>query len=445
MTHPTEDELAEYAFDPDSIANRQEIEAHIAACPRCSATLTFIRSVDAGFGDREAWEIAERDASPTRETIRDLAARLAVEDEEAEQLLEGLLENPARTALANLGTRRKFLTAGVARRLLRAASEACDREPLQALTFADAAIDVGEHLIGYRAAVIHELRAHGWKERANALAALGQYDASLDSLDHAEREFSHVPSNPVGHAIVQHARAIVRYYRGEFESAIELLSESAAIYASLGETDRYMRIRHLIANTMVANGDARGARAIYQELLSWGESENDLAWVARESNTLGRCAYELGDLSSAVQYFHQSVRSFRELGMAAEALRPEWGFALVVLGSGKPSDALARLREVREEFRRREMLSDEALVSLDMMDALHALGRDDEVVALASETIESFTRAGMLTSALTAFAYLKEAAAHGTATPKTIQHVRQFVSRLQREPALLFCPPQNNL
>ncbi|HYU26592.1 MAG TPA: zf-HC2 domain-containing protein, partial [Thermoanaerobaculia bacterium] len=155
MTHPSEDELAQYAFDPESIAERQEIEAHLETCPRCSASLTFIRSVDTGFRDPDAWEIAERDASPTRDAIRDLAARLAAEDEEAEELLERLLENPARIALANLAARRKFVTAGVARRLLRAASEACEREPLEALTFADAAINVGEHLIGYPQTVIH--------------------------------------------------------------------------------------------------------------------------------------------------------------------------------------------------------------------------------------------------------------------------------------------------
>jgi tetratricopeptide (TPR) repeat protein len=443
MTHPTEDELAQYAFDPDA-ADAREIEMHVAACPRCSASLSFIRSVDAGIGDSDAWDIAEDAASPTREAILDLAARLAGEDDAAEHLLKKLLVNPARAALANLAVRRKFLTSGVARRLLRAATEACDREPLEALTFADAAIEVADGLIGYPPGVIHELRAHAWKERANALAALGRYDASLDALDHAEREFRNAPSAPLGHAIVQHARAIVHYYRGKFEAATELLAESATIYASLGDTDRYMRARHCLANAMFGQGDIRGARAIYEELLAWGEAENDLGWMARGSNTLGRCAYEMGDFSAAVQQFHRSMQLFRELDMAAEALRPEWGFALVVLASGKPDEALVRFGNLRENFRRRGMLSDEALVSLDMMDALHAVGRHREIAALASEIIESFTQAGMLTSALAAFAYLKEAAPRSTAAPRIIQYVRQFISRLQQEPALLFCPPDEN-
>ena len=45
MSHPSEDELALYAFDPDATAERDQIDSHVATCPRCSATLTFIRSV----------------------------------------------------------------------------------------------------------------------------------------------------------------------------------------------------------------------------------------------------------------------------------------------------------------------------------------------------------------------------------------------------------------
>jgi len=379
-----------------------------------------------------------------REAIRGLAARLAAEEHAAELLLKQLIDNPARVALSNLAARRKFLTAGVTRKLLQAAGEACDREPLEALTFADVAIEVAEQLTGYPAAVIHELRAHAWKERANALAALGRYDASLDALDHAEREFRKTPGAPLGDAIVQHARAIVHYYRGNYEAAVALLNQSAAMYASLGETGRCMRVRHLLANALIYQGDVRGAQVVYEELLAWGEAVNDLAWVARESDTLGRCAYELGDLSSAVLYYHRSARLFRELDMDAEALKPEWGLALVVLASGKPDDALVSLFNLRQNFRQRGMLSDEALVCLDMIDALHALGRDVEIAAVASEIIESFTRSGMLTSALTAFGYLKKAAARGAATPRIIQYVRQFLSILQHEPALLFRPPDEN-
>ncbi|HEX3581728.1 MAG TPA: tetratricopeptide repeat protein [Thermoanaerobaculia bacterium] len=421
------------------------MEAHLAGCPPCSANLAFIHWVDAGLRDPEVWEIADRDASHIRAAIRDAAAQVAAEDDEAERLLHELIAIPGRLAFSNLGARRRYHTAGVVRRLLRAADVACDSAPLDALTFADSAIAVSERLTGYPPSVVHDLRANAWKERANALTTLGQYDAALDALDHAEREFDRAPGIPLGRAVVQHARAIVYAHRGDFNRAGKVASETIAAYAQLGQTDRYMRARHLMANLLFTQGDIRGASAIYEELLAWGEAEGDLHWVARASNTLGRCALELGNTSAAVQSFHKSIAAFRELGMSAEVLRPEWGMALVVLASDQPAEALRRLDRVRAAFHTRSMLTDEALVSLDMMDALHALARDSEIVALATQIIQTFTRAGMLTSALTAFAYLKEAATRGAVTPRLTKHVRDFLSDLERQPALLFCPPNENI
>jgi tetratricopeptide (TPR) repeat protein len=442
MTHLTEDELAQYAFDPDAMPHRREIEGHVVACPQCSSSLTFIRSVDAGLADAGAWEIAEQGDAPAGElqAMRNLAAQVAAEDEAAAALLDELLTNPARMVWLDLASRRKYRTAGVVRRLFRAAADAFDREPLDALTFADTAIEVAEALTDYPAPIVYDLRGYAWKDRAYALTLLGRLDAALEALTHAEREFAKVPSALLGPTMVKHARAIVYYDRGELTRAKELLAQSAATYASLGEIERFVRARHWIANVLFQEGDVLGARAIYEELLAWGEADNDLAWIARASNTLGRCAYELRDLSAAVQHFHRSVQAFRELGMSAEILRPEWGFALVVLASGKSADALTRFAAVREQFHQREMFSTEALVALDMMDALHALGNQREIMTLSAEILHTFTRAGMLTSALTAFAYLKEAARSGRVTVRSIEHVRQFVSRLEREPALLFLP-----
>jgi tetratricopeptide (TPR) repeat protein len=444
MNHLSDDDLALYAFDPETAGNRGQIESHLNECPACQSNLTFIRSVDAGLRDADAWEIAERGTSG-RDAIRRFAADVAAENEEAERLLEVLLANPARLAFANLGAKRLYLTGGVARRLIRAAAEACEREPLEALTFSDAAVDVAERLSNYPAGMMHDLRANAWKERANALTALGNYDASLDALEHAEREFDRAPAAPLGRAIVGYMRATVYYFRGDLSRAVVLAAESCRSYSELGETDRYMRARHLLANVAFAQGDIRGARSIYEELLTWAEAEGDLTWVARESNTVGRCALELGDTATAIQSFHRSSQTFRERGLFAEALRPEWGLALVLSASGKHTEALARLGELRDEFHRRGMLSDEALVSLDMMDALHALDRDRTIVAVAGQLIQTFTTAGMLTSALAAFAYLKEAAARGAVTPLITGHVRRFLSRLERQPDLLFLPPEEKI
>jgi tetratricopeptide (TPR) repeat protein len=444
MNHLTDDELALYAFDPDASANRAEIESHLADCPACQSNLTFIRSVDAGLRDPDAWEIAEDDTSG-REAIRRFAADVAAENEEAERLLEGLLANPARTAFANLASKKAYLTAGVVRRLIRAAAEVREREALDALTFADSAIEIAERLTAYPPGVTHDLRGNAWKERAGALTVMGEYGAALQALDCAEREFVLTPGAPLGKAIVQHVRAIVHYSRGDLATAMLLAKESAAEYETLGETNLSMGVRHLAANIAFAKGAIREARSMYADVLAYGESEGGPIWIARESNTLGRCALELGELSMAIDLFNRSLDTFRELQKDAEALRPHWGLALVLLRSGNAEEALSEFLLLRAELHRRAMLADEALIALDLMDSLHCLGRDSECVDIARGVMDAFVHAGMLTSALTAFAYLRDAAHSGTVPPSLTRHVRTFLARLERQPALLFSPFDENL
>lgn len=50
-------------------------------------------------------------------------------------------------------------------------------------------------------------------------------------------------------------------------------------------------------------------------------------------------------------------------------------------------------------------------------------------------------KAGHLTGALTALAYLKEAAAERRLTPEALKAVREYLRRVERQPDLLFVPP----
>jgi hypothetical protein len=72
---------------------------------------------------------------------------------------------------------------------------------------------------------------------------------------------------------------------------------------------------------------------------------------------------------------------------------------------------------------------------------LLAAGRTNEIVELTSRLFRVFTKAGMLTGALTAMAYIREAAEAGTLTPAAVETVRTFLHKVQRTPELLFAPP----
>lgn len=87
------------------------------------------------------------------------------------------------------------------------------------------------------------------------------------------------------------------------------------------------------------------------------------------------------------------------------------------------------------------MISDAALVRLDIVEVLLALGQRRQIVQLASRLFDVFKKAGMITGQLTAIAFIKEAAAAGMLTPAGVNAVRTFLRRAERQPELAFVPP----
>ncbi|MEO8381631.1 MAG: hypothetical protein ABI779_18360, partial [Acidobacteriota bacterium] len=139
--------------------------------------------------------------------------------------------------------------------------------------------------------------------------------------------------------------------------------------------------------------------------------------------------------------FHAALVIFREEGPTSDRISTEWGLGRVVLHGGKPSEAVQRLRDVIAHFETIGMVSDAALAGVDMAEALLVLERWDEIVKVAAHAFRVLKKAGHLTGALTAMAYLKEAAAKRQLTPEVLKVVREYLRRVEREPDLLFAPP----
>lgn len=87
------------------------------------------------------------------------------------------------------------------------------------------------------------------------------------------------------------------------------------------------------------------------------------------------------------------------------------------------------------------MVSDANLAELHRAEALLMLGRVDEVESTCAALVAYFRHANMVTGALTAVAFLKEAAAKRRITRQQIEHVRKYVEKLDSIPHLAFTPP----
>jgi tetratricopeptide (TPR) repeat protein len=407
--------------------------------------LDFLSVREDDLKDTEVWEPFA--SSATLDSLRAHAERVAAEDEEAERLLEPFYKSPAMAAMTNMHTLgKRYMTGGIVRRLNARANAVCESEPLDALTFADLAVTVSETLPDdtYPAKGIYELRGTAWKERARALHLLGRLNEALESLDRAERAYRRVPSATFGLANVAHVRAAVLYEQQRLHEAATLAEEAERAFAHLGDDDRRMRALYLRACIRYEAQDLGSAIALFREVVRYGDDVDNPTWIARGSYAVGNCEVDRMNLGEASMHFHKALAIFREMGPPVDRVNTEWGIARVLLQAGKHAEAVRRLRVVSGEFEKRGMVTDMALVGLDIADGLLALGHPEEIVDLANRLFVVFTDAGMLTGALTAIAYVKEAAATGKLTSAALRVVRTFLKRAERQPELVFIPPPDS-
>ncbi|MEO8382687.1 MAG: tetratricopeptide repeat protein [Acidobacteriota bacterium] len=446
--HLSDTELARFATDPESVPaeRRQVIEREAAECAICRTSLDFFSVVTA----EEMADLEQPDGESTwtsdDDAMRGYIERITAEDSEADELLadEKLLESPTKTAWKNLQRDKRLLTGGVVRRFVASANSVHLHEPLDALTFADAAISIAEALPDreYPWNAVFELRGAAWKERANALLVLGEYPSALEALTHAERAYQHLRSPGFGLSTVALVRASVFYEQGRLDEAAESAEKAEHGFAHIGQEERRMRAVFLRASISYEAGDVSSAVLLFQEVLEYGEAANSARWMARALYALGNCEVERGNLSEASMLFHKALVIFRELGPEWDRLATEWGLARVVLHGGNREDAVQRLRHVAAGYERRGMVSDGALVWLDIVEALVASGQAKQVVEIATRLFRIFKDAGMMTGALTALAYLKEAAVAGRLTSAGVGAVRTYLRRAGRQPELVFARPE---
>jgi tetratricopeptide (TPR) repeat protein len=440
--HIPEPELALYASEPDAIApdRSREIHLHLAACSDCADTYDTFVTMFAGEDD-EAFLASEGSV-----TAMEWGARVARENADADELLKDYFKVPEKAAYRNLAAQRKFVTGGVVRRLAQRAFEVCANEPLHALVFADAAIAVAEALPknDYPPNALHDLRGRAWKERANAFNQLGESAPALDALDHAEREYRQVTSNMLSLGNVALVRAVAYYNLERFSDADREVQIAEELYERLGDAERRTKAMFLRGEIMYESHQFEAASQLFRSVLAYGESIDSHEWIAHGSYTLANCVLDTGDVENAALLFSKALTLFRITGLKTDRIFAEWGMGRVLLARGLFMDSLRRLHDVRVQFTTLGMTGDVALVALDSIEAMVALGMWKQIADLARRVFITFTEAGMLTSALTALAYIQTAAAEHRLTREAVREVREFVKRVERQPDLLFAPPPDH-
>ncbi|HEX6160869.1 MAG TPA: tetratricopeptide repeat protein [Thermoanaerobaculia bacterium] len=432
--HYDESTLHEYLDNPHGHRDRVAIEAHLASCAPCRSILDELRDFEQALASNSMWELADsnRWMYEAPEEVRSAAEMLESEDAEATEELRAILSSPASFRKANVPAQPLFRTAGVVRALCTAARELRERQPMFALSVADAAANITEQLpvTRYPAVLIDDLRGMAWLERANVLRYLGRYPEALDALDLAEQSFRQTPVAPFSIALVQYLRAIIFIETERLGEALALARQSARVFRQFGEEERYVHARIVEASVLYHQNRYRDARDLYLTLVRVAKNTGEAATLASLYQNIANCALRLSDLDEAADYFSRALSLYEALGLETEKIRTRWNIGRLQIASGDVEAGMARLRDARRELEQIGARTDSALAALDLVEALLGAGGAQnarEAAHLCSGLVESFTAVGMTGNALTVLAYLREAVSTGTATPKLVREVRTYL------------------
>ena len=443
MAHIPDEELAVYAYHPDALTSerRREIEREISACTYCRTNYDFLVVQESELTDPDVWEPLT--GSATLNSLRTYGAQLDVEDAEAKELLKEYLATPAKAAWTTLATQRRYRTGGVVRLLTGHAQNLCRKEPLDAFTFADAAVSISETLPPdmYTARAVYEIRGSALRARANSLNFLSRFDEALEDCKRAERAYRELRAPGLGLATVSYLRGCIYFEQQRYAEATPAAETAERGFSHLGLEDRQMWAVNLRANIAFEQRQLDVSTTLFRSVYEYGEAHRDAGWIARGAQALGNCYLEVHNLAEASMNFHTGLKLFREIDERTEVTRCEWGIALVFVRSEKIDEGIRRLRAVIVAFAAAGMVTDAGLAGLDLAEALLVRGETREIVALAIHLFEVFTTHGMLTGALTAIAFMREAAESGTLTTADIEAIRTFLKRAERKPDLLFARP----
>ena len=448
--HPTDELLSAYALDSSLVPDAAELEEHLDNCEPCRHRLAGIQSIETLLTEEASWLDSEDVAIPRPpRALSEIAARNRREDAEADAMLTPLVErflsqSSGAFLWADIASRPEYHTAGVVRKLAAAADQAQYSVPLRALILAETASAIVGMLstTTYTSIEIAALRGVSWKQQANANRQLGRFKAAFDALDRAERAFRELPRPELDLASVTYIRAVLYAEQQKYDVAEGYADACTAVFSRLGQTELYIRSRQLQGWIAFEQRQTEEAQSIFNSVFLYGETTESAFWIAHGAMAVGNCFLERRDFAGATKYLHLGLETFRTLGMQTDEIRCRWGLALVFQRDGRHRNAISRLRDVRDEFASLGSVSDAALVTLDIMETHLLLGQPREVQRAAGNILKLFKEAGMVTGAMTAADYLKQAATMQKVTPNLISYIRSYFRQVAAEPGFAFLPPQ---
>jgi tetratricopeptide (TPR) repeat protein len=445
--------MVERHYDDESLialleADRIRADAHLPACTVCNEKLESFRMISDALHDRDVWDTRELTLAPVPSTItnlRSFADRMSAEDTAATRILPELLAGPRESWMPRLREHPEWRTAGVVRALVAAVPNAMMTMPPDALEMTALSTEIADHLdpAVSGAATVDRVRAAAWLNRGYALQYTGSFPETLAACDTATRHLDLCVVDEYDRARVGIVRALALRDMEDVPSAMAVVRASAAAFDEFEDVTRLTSARIAEVHLFFSLGEYERALQVLQQLESQVGQTEDATMHARVLANLGYCNWKMGRIEAALGNYEAAASMLEALGIRTESVRVRWNVAAVLASAGRTDEAMARFQGLQRTFEDLGMTCEAAVNSLEIAELLLARHEYAAVEAICRTAMASFRRAGIpyTTRALTALAYIQEAAEQRKATPTLAKHVREYIRRLPQEAELLFAPP----
>ena len=418
-----------------------EEDTHVPVCDTCTGTLQSYRDLSSALHDNSVWderELSERPAPQTTNFLRAFADRTRAEDAAAAAIVPKLIANPAL-----IGQHPEWRTAGVVRGLLAVVDEKNFTEPKVAAEIAALAVQVADSLEAgqYPFDTVTKLRGKAWRTHAHMLYYVGSYNESIKALDRADDLLQACSVSEYDLARAQVVRAQLYNELERLDEAVTLADSASTTFRKFEDIDREALAEATKAASLVGARRYGEALPVFMRL----GADRRIANKPRAFyiHNAAICSRELSRFEESKSLFVQAVAEFERLGLVSARARARWHLAQVMLDEHHYEQSRALLIELRNDFEELGMPQDVALTCVDEAEASLMLGQLAEVVRLCQRAMEYFSKASIAYTqgALTALAYLKEAAEGRTLTKQTLGDLRSYFELLPQQPHLLFAYP----
>lgn len=272
--------------------------------------------------------------------------------------------------------------------LLRAPAETAELTEFVVDHLPDAVVPTGLGL------VLTLLQSTAWRERANALRAIGDLPHALAAANRAVSLLLDEPALDLELEMARRVAAFVRHQMGESGEPLAIIRAGRSVFQAHNDVAGELRSRTFEGFIQFDHGLMAEAMTLFEEALDLAEAIEDHTTLASLHNNIGHCAERLGQPAKAVDHLVVALKLFEIYGMASERPRAIWGLAEVAAGAGRTDHAIGQLRVVAEELFDRGMPLESARVWLDVADLLVRAQRYREAEMLAADLAATFRQAG---------------------------------------------------